>query len=366
MAVRSYAPQGCDPVRSIEGSMERRPSMVAEALGEWLDDLTFDRSPQTIATYRSLLKLPDLTLDGLDRAFCRQWMTEQVRRRKPAGAQTACAALRSFCSWLVGRGWLAVNPTDGTRAVRVPEPPARALSARQVEALWQAAGELDSEAAREGGSESSSRRRSTYNSGNEAGMHEASQESPVGPMPASSHGAPTVVNRLLLSLLSAGLRRAEVAGLRWQDMDFERGTMTVFGKGRKYRRVLIPRAARELLNENATDRNAVVASRPASTLARRYGQESVVRTPHSTTGSVLSMNDDQVYAAFKKIARRAEIPWAHPHLMRHTFATNWLRRGGSSFHLMNQGGWADDAMVRRYAAAALTDAALDEARRLEE
>jgi len=371
--------------------MERRPSTVAEALAEWLDDLTFDRSPQTIATYRSLLKLPDLALDGLDRAYCRQWMTEQVRRRKPAGAQTACAALRSFCAWLVGRGWLALNPTDGTRAVRVPEPPAKALSARQVEALWQAAGELDGLAAR-----CDTDGQHVHSTGLRSLNRVA--------IPDAYGRADSTTNRLLLSLLSAGLRRAEAAGLLWQDMDFERGTMTVFGKGRKYRRVLIPKAARELLAympaDATTDASGAVVGRSACVSPRwlipadprrtvefpgtitdgafvrghtrsgdgigadgRIAEDS--HRPDSTThGSILNMNDDQVYAAFKKIARRAGVNCT-PHQMRHTWATGYLRKGGSPLYLQQLGGWSATAMVQRYGRAALADAALDEARRLE-
>ena len=44
--------------------------------------------------------------------------------------------------------------------------------------------------------------------------------------------------RLVVALMaSSGLRRAEVASLRWQDVDYERGELTVLGKGSKWRTV---------------------------------------------------------------------------------------------------------------------------------
>ncbi len=67
--------------------MERRPATVAEAMTEWLDDLTLSKSPGTVATYRSLLKLPDCQLLDFDRAFCRAWLMTQLRQRKPSGGE---------------------------------------------------------------------------------------------------------------------------------------------------------------------------------------------------------------------------------------------------------------------------------------
>jgi len=82
-------------------------------------------------------------------------------------------------------------------------------------------------------------------------------------------------------------------------------------------------------------------------------------------GSILNMNDDQVYAAFKKIARRAGVNCT-PHQMRHTWATGYLRKGGSPLYLQQLGGWSATAMVQRYGRAALADAAIEEARRLDD
>ena len=80
---------------------------------------------------------------------------------------------------------------------------------------------------------------------------------------------------------------------------------------------------------------------------------------------MFGVDAEAIYERFKRIASRAGIGWATPHQMRHTFATNYLRKGGSPLHLQTLGGWADDKMLKRYAAASLTEAALEEARKLE-
>jgi len=54
---------------------------------------------------------------------------------------------------------------------------------------------------------------------------------------------------LLVKLLySCGLRLNEVLNLRVRDFDFEEGIVTIFGKGRKFRKVLLPK---KILNELA-------------------------------------------------------------------------------------------------------------------
>ncbi|MCR4341717.1 MAG: site-specific integrase, partial [Gemmatimonadaceae bacterium] len=84
----------------------------------------------------------------------------------------------------------------------------------------------------------------------------------------------------------------------------------------------------------------------------------------STTSSIFGVGDEAIYQRFKTIARRAGVE-AHPHQLRHTFATNMLSRGMSPLALQTLGGWANQAMVKRYAKAALADAAIEEMRRLE-
>lgn len=344
--------------------MEGGPTWVAEALREFFDDLALaGRSPETVTTYRYLLRFPAMPLSEFDRAYCRGWLAEQVRRRKPSGANTCSGALKSFGGWLAERGYALVDPTDGLRRPKVPEGPPKALPAPAMARLWQAAVELDLVGApvnRRGecftglegnlaaatvvdedvrsvdfaassadslGIDLSHRPESTT----EAATELDSEAAPKGGSRQIGHPESTTY-RLIVLLLGTGLRRSELANARWQDIEGD--TLRVVGKGRKVRRVLIPPEALALLN------------RPSG---------------HPT---ILGLTSDKLYRRFKAIARRAGVQ-AHPHQLRHTFATDMLRKGMSPLALQTLGGWADMSMLKRYAKASLEEAALTEARRLQ-
>jgi len=70
----------------------------------------------------------------------------------------------------------------------------------------------------------------------------------------------------------------------------------------------------------------------------------------------------------RMISRRAEtagLPHVHPHQLRHTAATRWLDRGGSTTGLLAVGGWSSIDMLRRYIRASEGRLAAEEARRLD-
>lgn len=63
-------------------------------------------------------------------------------------------------------------------------------------------------------------------------------------------------------------------------------------------------------------------------------------------------------------ARLAGLHDAHPHRLRHTGATRWLRKGGSEGGLMEAAGWATRDMIDRYTRATASERAAAEARSL--
>jgi integrase/recombinase XerD len=74
------------------------------------------------------------------------------------------------------------------------------------------------------------------------------------------------------------------------------------------------------------------------------------------------------YAALLKIlktrARTAGIDEFHPHMLRHTFASRWLRLGGSEQGLLVTAGWSRREMLDRYTRDTSAYRAADEARHL--
>lgn len=71
-----------------------------------------------------------------------------------------------------------------------------------------------------------------------------------------------------------------------------------------------------------------------------------------------------LYATLLRRAGRAGIPDFHPHRLRHTFASRWLRAGGSEGGLMAVAGWSSREMIDRYVEDTKSERAADEARGL--
>ena len=117
-------------------------------------------------------------------------------------------------------------------------------------------------------------------------------------------------NRAMVYLmLDSGLRLSEVAGLRVSNINFDDGYIMVTGKGRKGRIVPIGRKASEALK-------MYIKVRPAGGGSNLF--LSIRGTP-ITPGGVLQM--------IKRLKHESSIPRLHAHLLRHTFATNFILHG---------------------------------------
>lgn len=138
---------------------------------------------------------------------------------------------------------------------------------------------------------------------------------------------------LTLLLLDTGCRITEALTCRVLDVDLDNLLITLDGKGRKQRIVPISRALRKTAHRFVTDFNLkpdsllfttleggpvrrITALRSVKLMCERLGFEPPARTLHS---------------------------------FRHTFAVNYLRRGGSVFHLQKVLGHSSLEMTRRYA-----------------
>ena len=111
-------------------------------------------------------------------------------------------------------------------------------------------------------------------------------------------------------LVSSGCRLGELVGIQVDAVDWQGRSVVVLGKGGKERTVYFSVRAKLMLQEY---------------LARRKGGEALFassRTPYE------AMKPRAVEKALQKIGDRAgEARRVHPHLMRHTFASNALNAG---------------------------------------
>jgi len=145
---------------------------------------------------------------------------------------------------------------------------------------------------------------------------------------------------IILTLLDTGLRLSELFGMTLESVDFQSLQIRVFGKGRKERFVPFSATLGKLLVKYKTLRghaesNAFWVNKDGKPLTPSY-----------------FVNFLRIYS------RRAGInPSVHPHRFRHTFATEFLRNGGSPLTLQRILGHTTQAMTARYTHLTDTDAA---------
>jgi integrase/recombinase XerD len=138
---------------------------------------------------------------------------------------------------------------------------------------------------------------------------------------------------LTLLLLDTGCRITEALTLRVADVDMENMLITFDGKGRKQRIVPFSFTLRKALHRFSVDFN-----RKPDSLLFATMDETRVRRMTALRGVKLLCER----LGFTPPARTL-------HAFRHTFSVNYLRRGGSVFHLQKCLGHSSLEMTRRYA-----------------
>ena len=151
--------------------------------------------------------------------------------------------------------------------------------------------------------------------------------------PRATHFHERRLHLLVLLLLDTGCRISEALGLHVRDVDLDNMLIALDGKGRKQRIVPFSFALRKALHRFITD----LDRRPDYLLLPTKGN-----TP---SGRMTALR------GIKKLCARLgfDPPARTLHSFRHTFAVNYLRRGGSVFHLQKVLGHSTLEMTRRYA-----------------
>ncbi len=269
-------------------------------LDAFLRHLDIERglSPETLRDYRldlsqyfAYLEAHGLRFETADHRTVRGLLASLSGSCGPASLARKLSALRTFYRFCQKTGRAAANPAQGLRNPKVPKRLPDVLRPEEVGAVLDA---------------------------------------------VDGQGPFALRNRAMLELLySSGLRVSELTSMDVDRVNLRGLSVRVVGKGNKERQVPIGRPAAEALGRWLDAR---------ATLPKATGQSALFVGP-----SGRRYGDRQVRTVLRNAALKSGLGRrAHPHLLRHCFATHLLENGADLRSIQEMLGHASLSTTQRY------------------
>ncbi len=308
--------------KTVRQEMQTNRHVIATLIEAYLQDhIGGNSSEKTLEWHRTALglmhcflkeelditQIEEVEADDISAWFAHLRSTPAARGkvRSERTVQTYARSARAFFHWLIRRGTIEHNPFERVVFPKVGRPLIQTITTEEFEKLLLACAPP-----------------------NETG-------------PFAERAA--VRNRAILWLLyDTGIRVSELINLRIGDVDRKHGVVTVLGKGAKERRVALGQNCLRNLSYYL-DKH-----RPDEEELAEWGSAGEDHLFLSETRQPLTKNGMEML--FKRLKKRAGIVGKRvsPHILRHTFAMNYLIKSNDPFSLQELLGHEDLTTVLNY------------------
>lgn len=309
-----YSPRSSTPARVARQQPTRSTMTVADAIAAYLlhheatnsQPKTLEWHTHCLGAFREHCSQQQIeALEAITTEDAQRWVINLQKIATTRGTRSArtvswyARSLRAFYRWCIRRGFVDTDITQWVDMPKVEKPLIRILEPEEFQRLLAAC--------------------TTDLANRSTGPHHIARNEAI-----------------LWLLYDTGIRLAELCHLKLADYDRARGTIIVYGKGRKERKIALGKNALQVFGRYLTHWRDDFPTAPTDPFVFLTEQGGITR--------------EGIKMLFRRLRSRGGFAdrRVHPHLFRHTFAVRYLMAGGDVFTLQELLGHEDMETIRNY------------------